>query len=135
MSDQGTDGWEKKTLLRLTVDLKNDYAEIKGFSVRNMQCVMQLYNEYNQEFTMVKGAASPIAQPLIAQLGEYNFTLPIKYLGWTPLVAQAVYFSCLYPLAWIKSLSLQPVDVFFCALRCCYEMIREMIETKLNTFL
>ncbi len=27
----------KKTLQRLSVDLKNDYSEIKGFSVRNMQ--------------------------------------------------------------------------------------------------
>ena len=37
---QDTDGWGKKTLRRLAVDLKNDYSEIKGFSVRNMQCMM-----------------------------------------------------------------------------------------------
>lgn len=79
---QDADGWGKKTLQRLAVDLKNDYAEIKGFSVRNMQCMIQFFNEYNQELTMVKGAAS-ITQSVIAQLGEYNFTLPVKYLGWT----------------------------------------------------
>ena len=44
---QETDGWGKKTLQRLTVDLKNEYPERKGFSVRNMQCMMQFYNEYN----------------------------------------------------------------------------------------
>ena len=32
---QEADGWGKKTLQRLSVDLKNDYSEIKGFSVRN----------------------------------------------------------------------------------------------------
>ncbi|WP_455633318.1 DUF1016 N-terminal domain-containing protein, partial [Parabacteroides sp.] len=79
---QDTDGWGKKTLQRLSVDLKNDYSEIKGFSVRNMQCMIQFFNEYNQELTMVKGTDSSIAQPLVAQLGQYNFSLPIKHLAW-----------------------------------------------------
>ena len=73
---QDADGWGKKTLQRLAVDLKNDYSEIKGFSVRNMQCMIQFFNEYNQELTMVKGVFSPITQSVIAQLEEYNFTLP-----------------------------------------------------------
>ena len=51
---QQADGWGRKTLQRLSVDLKNDYPEIKGFSVRNMQCMMQFFDEYNQELTMVK---------------------------------------------------------------------------------
>jgi len=80
---QDTDGWGQKTLQRLSVDLKNDYSEIKGFSVRNMQCMIQFFNEYNQELTMVKSADSPITQSVIAQFGTYNFTLPIRYLSWT----------------------------------------------------
>lgn len=95
---QDTDGWGKKTLQRLSVDLKNDYSEIKGFSVRNMQYMVQFFNEYNQELTMVKGAefsiaqsvaaqldstSEPITKSLISQLGEYNFTLPVKHLSWT----------------------------------------------------
>ena len=51
---QETDGWGKKTLQRLSIDLKNEYPERKGFSIRNMQCMMQFYNEYNKELTMVK---------------------------------------------------------------------------------
>lgn len=51
---QETDGWGKKTLQRLAVDLKNEYPERKGFSVRNMQCMMQFYQEYNKELTWVK---------------------------------------------------------------------------------
>lgn len=95
---QDTDGWGKKTLQRLSVDLKNDYSEIKGFSVRNMQCMIQFFNEYNQELTMVKSADSsiaqsvvaqldstskPITQSVIAQFGTYNFALPIRHLSWT----------------------------------------------------
>lgn len=32
---QDADGWGKKTLQRLAEDLKSDYFEIKGFTVRN----------------------------------------------------------------------------------------------------
>ncbi len=92
---QIADGWGKKTLQRLAVDLKNDYPEIKGFSVRNMQCMIQFFNEYNQELTTVKGVVPAITQPVIAQSDKatmsitksvisqfngYNFTLPIKHL-------------------------------------------------------
>lgn len=76
------DGWGKKTLQRLAVDLKNEISEIKGLSVRNMQCMMQFFNEYNQELTMVKEASSPIAQPVAAQL-EHE-PMPIA----KPLVSQ-----------------------------------------------
>lgn len=51
---QKADGWGKKTLQRLAIDLKNEYPERKGFSVRNMQCMMQFYQEYNKELTWVK---------------------------------------------------------------------------------
>ena len=80
---QDADGWGKKTLQRLAVDLKNDYSEIKGFTVRNMQYMVQFFNEYNQELTMIKRTASSIAQSVISQLDEHNFTLPIKHLDWT----------------------------------------------------
>lgn len=59
---QEADGWGKKTLQRLAVDLKNEYPERKGFSVRNMQCMMQFYNEYNKELTMAKVGNIPITQ-------------------------------------------------------------------------
>lgn len=95
---QDIDGWGQKTLQRLSVDLKNDYSEIQGFTVRNMQYMVQFFNEYNQELTMVKSAKSsieqsavaqldstsrPITKPVVSQLGEYNFTLPVKHLSWS----------------------------------------------------
>lgn len=83
---QNADGWGKKTLQRLSVDLKNDYSEIKGFTVRNMQYMVQFFNEYNQELTMIKDGSSiqpTITKSLISQLDGHNFTLPIKHLDWT----------------------------------------------------
>ena len=77
---QETDGWGKKTLQRLSIDLKNEYPERKGFSIRNMQCMMQFYNEYNKELTMVKVGYFSIAQPAVAQLKNNVNTLPIKHL-------------------------------------------------------
>ena len=70
--------WGKKTLQRLAVDLKNEYPERKGFSVRNMQCMMQFYNEYNKELTMAKVRNISITQSMIAQLGNAPIELPIK---------------------------------------------------------
>lgn len=90
------DGWGKKTLQRLAEDLKNEYSEIKGFTMRNMQYMVQFFNEYNQDLTMVKRSGttptksqthiSPqgaITKSPISQFGEYNFTLPIRHLDWT----------------------------------------------------
>ena len=77
------DGWGKKTLQRLADDLKNEHSAIKGFTVRNMQHMMQFFKEYNQELTMTKSGNPPIAKSAISQLPEYNFTLPIKHLSWS----------------------------------------------------
>lgn len=99
---QMADGWGKKTLERLSDDLKNDYPKVKGFSVRNMQFMMQFYNEYNKELTLPKTSHSSIVQSPTAQLNKnaktenytiaksaisqipsYNFELPVKHLPWT----------------------------------------------------
>ena len=77
------DGWGNKTLQRLSVDLKNDYPEIKGFTVRNMQYMVQFYNEYDQSLTTLKGGEKSITKLPVSQLNSYNFILPVKHLGWT----------------------------------------------------
>ena len=68
-------GWGNGALKRLSVDMRNDFPEVKGFSVRNCQCMIQFYNEYNEELTLPKDADSitqlPVAQlcvPVILQL-------------------------------------------------------------------
>ena len=86
-------GWGNGALKRLSADMHNDYPVIKGFSVRNCQCMIQFFNEYNQELTLPKddlpNTQSPIAQleetktqSSIAQLPKYNFTLPVLHLPW-----------------------------------------------------
>jgi len=114
---QQVEGWGKGTLVRLSQDLKNEYPKEKGFSVRNFQCMMQFFEEYNQELTMVRAISKPsvaelmkefpitqrpvaqfqkdkeppckdsFAQRTVAQLPEYNFILPIKHLSWAHNVA------------------------------------------------
>lgn len=101
-SAQQAEGWGKGTLERLSKDLKNEYPREKGFSVRNLRCMIEFYLEYNQELTMAKAFLQPavakmqnnsslttqvhnntIVQPAVAQLPEYNFVLPIRHIHWT----------------------------------------------------
>lgn len=74
-------GWGKGTLKQLEQDLKNEYPEVKGFSVRNCQCMIQFYQEYNQQLTLPKQPEN--TQLAVAQLSQYNFELPILHLSWT----------------------------------------------------
>ena len=99
-------GWGNGALRRLAEDMKNEFPDVKGFSVRNCQCMIQFYEEYNRELTLPKeqniiaqpsvaqlpesNAQPPVAQlpksktqAVIAQLPKYNFTLPITKLSWT----------------------------------------------------
>ena len=72
---QQAEGWGKGTLVRLSQDMKNEYPREKGFSVRNFQYMMQFFEEYNQELTMVKA----ITKPAVAQLQEYMLTFTDEY--------------------------------------------------------
>ena len=100
---QKKEGWGKGTLARLSADLKNEYPEEKGFSERNLRCMVDFYLEYNQDLTAIKDGhhsnlqpavaesqeitnelhKNTIVQPAVAQLPEYNFTLPIRHIHWT----------------------------------------------------
>ena len=103
---QQFEGWGKGTLARLSRDLKNEYPEEKGFSERNLRCMVEFFLEYNQELTMVKSKTKTsisqvasgerilqpsvaelqgqtITQRPVAQLPEYNFMLPIRHIHWT----------------------------------------------------
>jgi predicted nuclease of restriction endonuclease-like (RecB) superfamily len=57
---QQSEGWGKGVIPRLAVDLKNELAESKGFSERNLKMMVQFYNEYNH--------INSIGQPPVAQL-------------------------------------------------------------------
>lgn len=69
----------------MAVDLKNEYSEIKGFTVRNMQYMIQFYNEYNKELTMVKCDVPTITKSAISQLGR---ALPTDFRGSLPTIEE-----------------------------------------------
>lgn len=57
---QQEQGWGANVIPRLANDIKNELSEIKGFSVRNLKCMVQFYKEYENE--------TPIGQQAVAQL-------------------------------------------------------------------
>lgn len=100
-SAQELEGWGNGTLERLASDMRNLYPELKGFTVRNCQFMIQFFEEYNKELNMVKSITQPSAvqsdsnmkpavsqlrsnaKPMVSQLPKYNFELPIKHLSWS----------------------------------------------------
>ena len=91
---QEADGWGKKTLQRLAVDLKNEYPERKGFSVRNMQCMMQFYQEYNKELTWVKMHNYAIAQPSVVFFFKQKTAYEILTCDWSSDVCSSDLVYC-----------------------------------------
>lgn len=43
---QQQEGWGKGVIPRLAIDLKNELAEVKGFTERNLKYMVQFYKEY-----------------------------------------------------------------------------------------
>ena len=71
---QQQQGWGKGVIPKLAKDLKNDLAEMKGFSERNLKVMVQFYNEYQN--------INPIGQPPVAQLDDIAISpLPEAKLG------------------------------------------------------
>lgn len=67
---QHAEGWGKGTLARLSVDMKNEYPEEKGFSERNLRCMIDFYLEYNQDLNAVKCSHHSFLQPAVAELQD-----------------------------------------------------------------
>lgn len=61
-ASQKSDGWGNKTLQRLSTDIKNEYSDVKGFSVRNLQCMIQFYLEYEKNLTSTKSKKAIASQ-------------------------------------------------------------------------
>ena len=80
-TSQQAEGWGKGTLARLSADMKNEFPEEKGFSERNLRCMVEFYLEYNQELTSVKQSRQEILQPPVAKLTSEKESLQFL-LGW-----------------------------------------------------
>ncbi len=69
LARQNTQGWGAGVIPRLARDLHNELPEIKGFSERNIDLMVQFAGEYPDLF--------PISQPLVAKLEHPTNMLPV----------------------------------------------------------
>lgn len=76
-------GWGKGVIPKLAIDLKNELAEVKGFSVRNIQMMVQFFNEYQEVISIGKLPVSQSENDTITQL-------PVAYLDNTAITQLTV---------------------------------------------
>ena len=109
----------QENLATLVRGLEERLFRNKGFSVRNMQCMIQFFNEYNQELTMVKGADSSMEVCHNARCTSFLFiTIQICSLS---LSCDLLKISLIYVFPASKNSSCklikqsnQPVHTLFC---------------------
>jgi predicted nuclease of restriction endonuclease-like (RecB) superfamily len=77
---QTSEGWGAAVLPRLATDLKNEFPEQKGFSLRNLKLMVQFYKEY-PSYPVI--GQRPVAQLANAPLDE-NGQLPDAFLDAVP---------------------------------------------------
>ena len=82
---QQEEGWGKGVIPRLAVDLKNEITEVKGFSERNIQFMVQFYLEYQNFSPITKLPVSQLENPSIlplpvAKSKEVITKLPVSQL-------------------------------------------------------
>jgi len=71
---QKEQGWGAKVIRKLALDIKNELPAIKGFSYRNINLMVQFYNEYRD---------LPIVQPPVAQNETVNMQSLVAQIPWT----------------------------------------------------
>lgn len=65
---QQTEGWGASVIPRLSVELKNELPEVKGFSVRNISRMIAFFKEYPEPGKIVpQGAAQSMGSPNLPQ--------------------------------------------------------------------
>lgn len=67
-NQQQQKGWGKGVIPKLANDLKNELAEVKGFSIRNIQMMVQFFNEYKMLTLMGQLPVSQLESQSIMQL-------------------------------------------------------------------
>lgn len=68
----------KGVIPKLAVDLKNELAEVKGFSVRNIQMMVQFFNEYRELISIGKLSVAELEN-------DTNTQLPVAHLDDTAI--------------------------------------------------
>ncbi len=77
---QKDEGWGKGVIPRLARDLKNELAEVKGFSERNILRMLTFYKEYSgfsiSPLAVAKLEEDSFRQPIVAQLNDHPILQP-----------------------------------------------------------
>ena len=77
---QQEEGWGKGVIPRLAKDLKNELAEVKGFSERNILRMLTFYKEYSgfsiSPLAVAKLEEDSFRQPIVAQLNDHPILQP-----------------------------------------------------------
>ncbi|MFN8254203.1 MAG: PDDEXK nuclease domain-containing protein [Bacteroidales bacterium] len=81
---QQMEGWGKGVIPRLSKDLKNELTDIKGFSERNIQFMIQFYLEYSNFDSITKLSVSQLENQIIPK----TITANKKEPNWQLLVAK-----------------------------------------------
>jgi predicted nuclease of restriction endonuclease-like (RecB) superfamily len=84
-NQQQQKGWGKGVIPKLAIDLKNELAEVKGFSERNIQFMIQFYIQYSDfsiwQLPVAKLETDSIRQLPVAELeNDTNTKLPVSQL-------------------------------------------------------
>jgi predicted nuclease of restriction endonuclease-like (RecB) superfamily len=77
---QKEQGWGATVTSRLANDIKNELPEIKGFSERNLQFMVQFYKEYDFESVIAKQPVSQLQDSIILKV-EF-MKQPVSQIPW-----------------------------------------------------
>jgi predicted nuclease of restriction endonuclease-like (RecB) superfamily len=78
---QNLEGWGTNVIRRLSIDLKNELPELKGFSSRNLEYMLRFANEYSipqqpvAELKVVDNHKNTIMQQPVAQLESQEISI------------------------------------------------------------
>ncbi|MGY4384132.1 hypothetical protein ACVWYN_001158 [Pedobacter sp. UYP24] len=80
ITSQSMQGWGATVTSRLANDIKNELREIKGFSERNLQFMVQFYKEYDFESVIAKQPVSQLQDSIIFKV-EF-MKQPVSQIPW-----------------------------------------------------
>jgi predicted nuclease of restriction endonuclease-like (RecB) superfamily len=78
---QNKEGWGANVIRRLSIDIRNELPELKGFSQRNMEYMLQFAKEYSipqqpvAELEILKNQVNTITQQPVAQLKSQEISI------------------------------------------------------------
>jgi predicted nuclease of restriction endonuclease-like (RecB) superfamily len=106
---QSAEGWGAGVIPRLARDLHNELPEQKGFSERNLNLMVQFFDEYPALFVISQqpvaklndqGMPNPIGQPPVAQLANREATGQISQPAVAKLPGASIAVSPIAAIPW-----------------------------------